>query len=149
MKYNKGPKRSPFRPRGSGVGNDKGRKVGAKGKKARVTMDAEYNRAKKRRHFERLLLLPASQLTLEKKKRSEYMKKYRAIQRKKVLSKRVLSLDRRVKVKALLVYDDCVCMMIVCTRRLYVYDDCVYTMIVCIRRLYVYDNRVYTMIVCI
>ena len=37
MKYNKGPKRSPFRPRGSGVGNDKGRKVGTKGKKARVT----------------------------------------------------------------------------------------------------------------
>ena len=75
--YNKGPRQSPFRPRGSGVGNDKGRKVGAKGKKARVTMDAEY-------------------------------------QRKKALTKRVLSLDRRVKVKALLVYDDCVYMMIVC-----------------------------------
>ena len=50
--YNKGPRQSPFRPRGSGVGNDKGRKVGAKGKKAsRVVMDIEYNRAKEARHI--------------------------------------------------------------------------------------------------
>ena len=59
--YNKGPRQSPFRPRGSGVGNDKGRKVGAKGKKAsRVVMDIEYNRAKKARYMEKLKSLPSS-----------------------------------------------------------------------------------------
>ena len=102
VKYNKGPRQSPFRPRGSGVGNDKGRKVGAKGTKgSRVTMEIEYNRAKKARYMEKLKSLPSSQLMLEKKKRSEYMVRYRAVQRKKALTKRVLLLDRRVKVKTL------------------------------------------------
>ena len=96
--YNKGPRQSPFRPRGSGVGNDKGRKAGAKGTKgSRVTMEIEYNRAKKARYMEKLKSLPYSQLTLERKKRSEYMARYRAIQRKKLLTKRNKELDQRVK----------------------------------------------------
>ena len=96
VKYNKPRRVSCGRPRGSAFGNDKGRKLGAVGKGSKVVVDIEYKRATFARYMERLKSNP-SELQSQRKRRSEYMARYRANQRKQILRIRNKKLDLRLR----------------------------------------------------